>query len=251
MRLNKPNLNMRPNIPNAVSGSFYHPILNRFHEFGADELVKAEANGDADGWYEISAQSDKYLTIRELLKDEVVASVVNHHPGSSDYQKTIDEALYAMKAHYVKKHFGVDLPETCKNGLLEVYFSGINFDQKLYNLADPVKRRKSMALLTNTKEQTFSDVEAHLRFILNECDWEADPRIGEACRKALAGHEPPLPKINIKCVVEHDNKGVELQGTTYLKVIKVEQEDDGSFTAITDHWPNIIPIPSEPDETTV
>ena len=27
-------------------------------------------------------------------------------------------------------------------------------------------------------------------------------------------------------------------GSTTLKVIRVEAEDDGSFTAVTDHWPD-------------
>ena len=43
-----------------------------------------------------------------------------------------------------------------------------------------------------------------------------------------------LPRINIRCEC-HDGK---IRGTTYLKVVRVEQEDDGSFTAVTDHWPN-------------
>ncbi len=44
---------------------------------------------------------------------------------------------------------------------------------------------------------------------------------------------PGLPKINIACEVI-SNGAV---GSTYLNVVRVEQEDDGSFTAITDHWP--------------
>lgn len=41
------------------------------------------------------------------------------------------------------------------------------------------------------------------------------------------------PKLNIRC---ETTDGV-LTGTTYLDVIRVEPEDDGSFTAVTSHWP--------------
>jgi len=43
----------------------------------------------------------------------------------------------------------------------------------------------------------------------------------------------PMPKLNIRCEI---NDGV-AHGTTLLNVIRVEQEDDGSFTAVTNHWP--------------
>lgn len=43
-----------------------------------------------------------------------------------------------------------------------------------------------------------------------------------------------LPKVNIRCQTTSDG----ITGTTYLNVIAVEQEDDGSITAVTDHWPN-------------
>lgn len=42
-----------------------------------------------------------------------------------------------------------------------------------------------------------------------------------------------LPKLNIKCEV----RGNGIIGTTTLNVIRVEAEDDGSFTAVTDYWP--------------
>ena len=41
------------------------------------------------------------------------------------------------------------------------------------------------------------------------------------------------PKLNIRC---ETTDGM-LTGTTYLNVVRVEPEDDGSFTAVTDHWP--------------
>ena len=43
----------------------------------------------------------------------------------------------------------------------------------------------------------------------------------------------PLPRINVKC--ETVDNGI--TGTAFLKVIRVEQEDDGSLTAVIDHWP--------------
>lgn len=42
------------------------------------------------------------------------------------------------------------------------------------------------------------------------------------------------PKINIRCETKSDW----LIGTTTLNVIRVEREDDGSFTAVTNHWPH-------------
>jgi hypothetical protein len=45
--------------------------------------------------------------------------------------------------------------------------------------------------------------------------------------------EAAIPKINIRC--ECTENGI--TGTTYLNVTGVEREDDGSFTAVTDHWP--------------
>lgn len=43
----------------------------------------------------------------------------------------------------------------------------------------------------------------------------------------------PLPRINVKC--ETVDNGI--TGTAFLKVIRVEQEDDGSLTAVIGHWP--------------
>jgi hypothetical protein len=42
-----------------------------------------------------------------------------------------------------------------------------------------------------------------------------------------------LPTLHIQC----ETKTPGLMGTTSLDVIRVEQNDDGSFTAVTDHWP--------------
>ncbi len=49
----------------------------------------------------------------------------------------------------------------------------------------------------------------------------------------LAKRRSVLPKINIVC--ETRDGGV--IGSTCLNVIRVEQEDDGSLTAVTDFWP--------------
>ena len=43
----------------------------------------------------------------------------------------------------------------------------------------------------------------------------------------------PLPRINVKC--ETVDNGI--TGSTYLEVIRVEQEDDGSLTAVIDQKP--------------
>ena len=52
-------------------------------------------------------------------------------------------------------------------------------------------------------------------------------------RDKLAKVCPP-PKVNIRCEVKCDDGAI---GSTTLDVIRVEQEDDGSYTAVTDHWP--------------
>jgi hypothetical protein len=46
-----------------------------------------------------------------------------------------------------------------------------------------------------------------------------------------------LPEINIRCETTSDG----IQGMTTLNVVRVEAEDDGSFTAVTDHWPATSP----------
>lgn len=61
--------------------------------------------------------------------------------------------------------------------------------------------------------------------------------IGDALR-VLEGPKPVIapivPRLNIKC----ETIGEGLAGTTFLNVVRVEQEEDGSFTAVTDHWPH-------------
>lgn len=50
----------------------------------------------------------------------------------------------------------------------------------------------------------------------------------------------PLPRINVKC--ETVDNGI--TGTAFLKVIRVEQEDDGSLTAVIGHWPQQAAYPA-------
>jgi hypothetical protein len=50
---------------------------------------------------------------------------------------------------------------------------------------------------------------------------------------ANTGDGTPLPRINVKC--ETVDNGI--AGSVFLKVIRVEQEDDGSLTVVIDHWP--------------
>lgn len=42
-----------------------------------------------------------------------------------------------------------------------------------------------------------------------------------------------IPKINIRCEIRVSGIIV----TTTLNVIRIEKEDDGSYTAVTDYWP--------------
>lgn len=50
---------------------------------------------------------------------------------------------------------------------------------------------------------------------------------------------PSVPKLNIRCETEDQI------GATYLDVVRVEAEDDGSFTAVTNHWP-VSSVPPQP-----
>lgn len=43
-----------------------------------------------------------------------------------------------------------------------------------------------------------------------------------------------LPTINVRL----ETVSPDLTGTTHLNVVRVEQEDDGSFTAVSDYWPS-------------
>lgn len=46
--------------------------------------------------------------------------------------------------------------------------------------------------------------------------------------------QPTTPVLNIRCEsVSPDG----VKGSTYLPVVRVEAEDDGSFTAVTNYWP--------------
>lgn len=56
-------------------------------------------------------------------------------------------------------------------------------------------------------------------------------------RDKLAEVCPP-PRVNIKCETKSgETKYDSVIGSTSLNVIRVEQEDDGSYTAVTDYWP--------------
>lgn len=98
---------------------------------------------------------------------------------------------------------------------------------KCLTRAKTIAEENRLRLMTKPE---FFNVMMHERFGANEqfaCpnnrEWDTD--------------EPPssvLPKINIRCEC-HD--GV-VHGSTNLNVIRVEEEDDGSFTAVTDHWPS-------------
>jgi hypothetical protein len=60
-------------------------------------------------------------------------------------------------------------------------------------------------------------------------------RVGELEKELTTKYDGNnLPRVNIICETKADG----IIGTTTLNVIRVEIEDDGSFTAITDYWPN-------------
>lgn len=42
-----------------------------------------------------------------------------------------------------------------------------------------------------------------------------------------------IPKLNIRC----ETRSGPVHGSTSLKVVRVEEENDGSLTAVTDYWP--------------
>lgn len=60
----------------------------------------------------------------------------------------------------------------------------------------------------------------------------ANRAIDAMIRRLATTGQPP--RINIRCETREDGGWV---GTTILNVVRVEPEDDGSFTAVTDHWP--------------
>jgi hypothetical protein len=51
--------------------------------------------------------------------------------------------------------------------------------------------------------------------------------------REVADRLEATPTINVKC---ETSDGI-VHGSTYLNVTRVEREDDGSLTAVTDHWP--------------
>lgn len=57
---------------------------------------------------------------------------------------------------------------------------------------------------------------------------------------ADTGGTAPLPRINVKCKTVDNG----IAGVAFLKVIQVEQEDDGSLTAVLDHWPRPVAHPA-------
>lgn len=56
------------------------------------------------------------------------------------------------------------------------------------------------------------------------------PGAGDVGEVDTGDGPPPLPRINVKC---------ETVGSAFLKVIRVEREDNGSLTAVIDHWPRL------------
>jgi len=75
-----------------------------------------------------------------------------------------------------------------------------------------------------------------LGFTCPKCTKPNDPAVA---RQSPEAGGSALPRINIRCEY---SEGL-VHGSRYLKVIRVEPEDDGSFTAVTDHWPNAAPQP--------
>lgn len=55
---------------------------------------------------------------------------------------------------------------------------------------------------------------------------------------------PAAPKLNILC--ETRSNGI--IGSTSLNVVRVNTEDDGSFTAVTDYWPPAAQVQAAPQE---
>lgn len=75
---------------------------------------------------------------------------------------------------------------------------------------------------------------------LLECVTETSEGVGlradarDLIARALADAAPvEVPRVNIRC---ETRDGV-VTGITSLNVVRVEAEDDGSWTAVTDYWP--------------
>lgn len=72
-------------------------------------------------------------------------------------------------------------------------------------------------------------------WIIKAGEYGADDAVRAACEAlAAAPAAPVIPRLNIRCETTDGH----VTGSTYLNVIRVEAEDDGSFTAVTDHWPS-------------
>jgi hypothetical protein len=197
------------NLLSTSNATYYHPIFNRFPDRGLSRLE------DSKGWYTI-CERDGFPEV-SLEDGSLVSSGV-----------PFEEAIKRVKDHYVRVVFGVILPPSME---YEVWERGINYDGGLYNLVDEPQRRESLAAIIGpeapAKEEKVEerveekveekDLENALEFILRECDWEADPRIGEACRKALKipfalmePKEKPLPKVAIRCETSVERMGVKM-----------------------------------------
>ena len=64
---------------------------------------------------------------------------------------------------------------------------------------------------------------------------DKDAAIQHLCDLFSASPQPEAGEPVIRILCETTSDGV--IGTTSLNVVRVEREDDGSFTAVTDHWP--------------
>ena len=107
--------------------------------------------------------------------------------------------------------------------------------------------------MTNEQRDTVQALVDALEYMLPDSpDQRAvKTRALEAGRALLAQpQEAQEPVLHIKC---ETTDGV-VTGTTGLNVIRVEANEDGSFTAVTDHWPAQPPadgwvcVPREPTE---
>jgi len=125
-----------------VHGDCYHPIYNRYSDFGADQLDK-----DKDGWYRISRHSIE-------AGDIVVTSLYSDHA----FLVKEDEVLYKIKCHYTLMKFRFTIPDVCRDKDLEVWERGINVNQRVFNLLDADGREATMAELTKHPKITSEEI---------------------------------------------------------------------------------------------
>lgn len=80
---------------------------------------------------------------------------------------------------------------------------------------------------------------------LRRSSFEAQSRLVEEHHRAqvLSPAERPPGWTPSVCIACHDTTGG-VSRTTELPVVRVEANDDGSFTAVTHHWPDHAPKPS-------